>query len=374
LQLLYYLTLKLLYFLIRGKDKDTALQRIITNLSNHNLWNPSLQDRIIPVPGDLSREFFGIDRELYNQLCLDIDQIFHNGAMVHWLYPYSQLKLINVGGTYEVLRLASTGKVKPVHYISTTNVYDSDEHKTKKVVGETEVGTSTKGITGGYTQSKWISEQLIQKARQRNIPIRIYRPSYITGDSKFGIWNADDFLCRFIKGCIQLKHAPALPDLTLDMSPVDYVANAIVHIAFNNEEKNCEFNVVQDNRYTFDQLFQTLKSYGYPLEVIDYYKWRELLLAQESNSDFALRPLSALFTENWPHSLKGPVYDTINTRKALSESDIKNHTIESVIEKYFSYFVSCGFINPPVEPKNHNINWYPKQQLILNYRNKNLSS
>jgi L-aminoadipate-semialdehyde dehydrogenase len=292
--------------------------------------------------------------------------------MVHWLYHYHQLKSINVAGTIEVLKFAITSKVKPIHYISTTNVYDTDEHKNKKFVGESEVGATTKGLTGGYTQSKWISEQLIQKARKRDIPVRIYRPSYITGDSQSGIWNADDFLCRFIKGCIQLKHAPRLPDLTLDMSAVDYVANAIVNIAMNPQEKRCEFNVVQDHLYSYNELFETMKSYGYDLQIIEYEKWRELLILQESNNDFALRPFIALFNEKWPQSVKGPVYESSNTRKTLANTEIKNITIDKVIDKYFSYFISCGFLNPPEQPKNKNIDWYPKQQATLNYRNKNL--
>jgi len=45
---------------------------------------------------------------------------------------------------------------------------------------------------------------MIIAREERNIPVSIYRPGYITGDTVNGLWNTDDYLCRFIKGCIQL--------------------------------------------------------------------------------------------------------------------------------------------------------------------------
>ena len=58
----------------------------------------------------------------------DVDLIIHNGAMVHWVYPYSQMKAINVTSTAECLRLGSVGKeLSPVHFISSTSVFDSKQ-------------------------------------------------------------------------------------------------------------------------------------------------------------------------------------------------------------------------------------------------------
>ena len=54
------------------------------------------------------------------------DLIIHNGALVHWVYPYSQMKAINVTSTAECLRLGSIGKeLAPVHFVSSTSVFDS---------------------------------------------------------------------------------------------------------------------------------------------------------------------------------------------------------------------------------------------------------
>jgi len=46
-----------------------------------------------------------------------IDSIYHNGALLNYIYPYPD-KPINVLGTQEILRLACQTKLKPVHHIS----------------------------------------------------------------------------------------------------------------------------------------------------------------------------------------------------------------------------------------------------------------
>ena len=48
-------------------------------------------------------------------------------------------------------------------------------------------------LTMGYSQSKWVAERLVKIAASRGLPVSIYRPGTITGDSRTGISNLDDF-------------------------------------------------------------------------------------------------------------------------------------------------------------------------------------
>ena len=55
--------------------------------------------------------------------------MFHNGAVVHWVFPYSKMKAPNVLSTLECMRLATTGdRLKSFHFVSSTAVLDSDYH------------------------------------------------------------------------------------------------------------------------------------------------------------------------------------------------------------------------------------------------------
>jgi thioester reductase-like protein len=55
-------------------------------------------------------------------------------------------------------------------------------------------------------------------------------PAYVIGDSRTGVCNSDDFIYRFIEGCIQLRATPfADYDVTartrLDLMPVNHVVS-----------------------------------------------------------------------------------------------------------------------------------------------------
>ena len=49
----------------------------------------------------------------------------------------------------------------------------------------------------------------------RGLPVRIYRPALISGDSRTGAFNRDDILTTLIRGCVHMGAAPDL-DWTLD--------------------------------------------------------------------------------------------------------------------------------------------------------------
>lgn len=54
------------------------------------------------LAGDLARPNSGLDQEVYQQLCSEVDTIIHNGALVNHAYSYEQLFEPNVLGTVEV--------------------------------------------------------------------------------------------------------------------------------------------------------------------------------------------------------------------------------------------------------------------------------
>ena len=107
---------------------------------------------------------------------------------MHWVYPYQKLKAANVDSTKELLRLATLDKLIPVHFVSSTSVFDSDHYinngETKVTENDTLEGG--KGLTVGYGQSKWVSEKILLEARSRGIPITITRPGYVVGHSRTG--------------------------------------------------------------------------------------------------------------------------------------------------------------------------------------------
>ena len=206
-----------IYCLVRSADSIDGLDRLQQNLEYYQLWDEGDRHRIVAIPGDLEQPLFSWNESDFQTLAANIDTIYHSGAVVNWVYAYTDLKPGNVLGTQEVLRFASQGKLKSVHYISTVAVFESPDYA-QRTISEANIATQSKGLYLGYSQSKWVAEQLLLQARDRGIPVTIYRPPLISGDSQTGAWFTGDFSCRLIKGCIQMGMFPDL-DYWFDMSP-----------------------------------------------------------------------------------------------------------------------------------------------------------
>ncbi|NEP26686.1 thioester reductase domain-containing protein, partial [Moorena sp. SIO3I6] len=323
--------------------------RLQRALESYSLWNETKSSRIIPVIGELSAPLLGLDESQFNHLASQMDVIYHNGAWVNFVYSYSVLKPANVLGTHEVLRLASQTKIKPVHFISTMSVFSSSAYSDKQVIFESDSLDYTPDNDDGYAESKWVAEKLVMEARDRGLPVCIYRPGRITGHSQTGFCNTEDLFSRMIKGCIQLGAVPNLEGVFSDIVPVDYVSKAIFNISQQKESLGKAFHMVNPNDIYVNEAFNMIRSWGYPIEQMDYEKWRTKLICQTENSnENALYPLLSLFSEELPVNAEMPRYDCKHTIHGLADTDIVCPSVDSkLLNTYYSYFKSSGFLNAP---------------------------
>ncbi len=337
-----------IYCLVRASNAEKGKERLQNQLESYGLWNEIFKSRIIPLPGDMSKPLLGLSMQQFDDLAKRIDIIYHNGACVNFLYPYSVLKATNVFGTEEVLRLACQIKPKPVHFISTLSVFSSSAYSELSLVKESNPLNYKHDLESGYAQSKWVAEKLIREAQKRGLSVCIYRPGNITGSKNNGICNTNDFIWRMVKSCIQIGMAPDV-DITVDMTPVDYVAQAIVHLSLQRKSFGKAFHLFNPCPIHWTMLVDRIRSFGYPLELISYDKWRNKLIAHaERFPENALHPLLPLFFEKSPFEKREPRYDGRNTLDGLAGSNIVPYVVNTeLIRIYFSYFQNSSFLNPP---------------------------
>lgn len=343
-----------IYCLVRAVSLEEGKERIRQNLEACQLWKEELSDRITPVIGDLAKPLLGLSQQKFQELADTVEVIYHNGAFVNLVYPYSALKAVNVLGTQEILRLASLIKTKPVHFISTLDVFESDVCAGVVAIKEDDRPNSGEGLAGGYAQSKWVAEQLIATARERGIPTCIYRPGMIAGHSQTGVSNLEDLNCRMLKGFIQLGSAPSL-DMAIDMTPVDYVSGAIAHLSQQPESLGKAFHLFNPHPLHLNKLVNAVRSFGYQLQTISYEKWQEALNEiSKQSKDNALSPLSSVLLEKISSThlthlemwLVGEeIFDCQNTLNGLTKVSISCPPVdESLLAIYFAHFKQVGFL------------------------------
>ncbi|MEG5139394.1 MULTISPECIES: non-ribosomal peptide synthetase family protein [unclassified Microcoleus] len=338
-----------IYCLVRSADAESAKKRIQSSLESYLIWDESSSDRIIPIAGDLSQPLFGLSEERFRVLASKIDVIYHNGAFVKFTYPYSVLKPANVLGTQEVLRLAGQSKLKPVHLISTISVFSAMGESGIKLVREEDALTPGESLKGAYTQTKWVAEKLVEVARDRGIPVSIYRPGRISGDSQTGACNPSDLLYSLIAGCVQLGCAPD-DDKVMNVAPVDYVSRAIVHLSIQKELLGKTFHLVNTQSFQMSELLGWICSMGYPIKQVSSETWQAEIINRAGYSpENALYPLVGLFSEKvseaeMPKSATLQ-FDCQNTLDGLATTDITCPQADAnLFRTYFSYLADCGLI------------------------------
>jgi thioester reductase-like protein len=326
--------------LVRQREDTGGMESIEANLRRYGLWQTEWEERIAPVAGDLGEPLFGM-AEGFDALAKKVDLVIHAAAVVNLVYPYAALKAANVGGTREVLRLASRHGVKPVHHVSTNGIFPPGMGLCEE---ETDLDELTEAREDGYGQSKWVAEKLVREAAGRDLPVCIYRPGNVSGHSESGASNPRDLLGAVIVESTRLGCAPEVEGWHMEMTPVDFVAAAILHLASERAAQGGTYHLANPDPPPADEVFDRLEEQGYPLERLPYDEWLQRIDAappEEGSPGEVLQGASPSADELWERN----TYEDHNARRALGESGPTRPAIDGdLMETYARYFARQGWV------------------------------
>ena len=315
------------------------IKKPFQKIGRENDWIEN-EDRIILLDGDLSLPFFGWNKEKWNEISQEINEIFHSGALVNLSMPFnSTLKLVNVNGTKTVIKMAIQSNSK-INYVSSVSVLSEN--------GKEEFLTMSalNSIGGkGYGASKAISEILLTKVNEKfGIELNIFRISSISGDTISGYFNTKDFTGLIISISV-LIGAIVYSDMKMQWIPVDFVAKAIVLLS-NVEEKRRNIYHLCGNGPTlkevFVQLRKMIKINDKELDVVTAEKWRSLLsrLPPDYFANSILNSFKNLHFENRAMEIDSHLtFDTLTRHYNISHLPIIS---SDIIDKYLSFLQSSG--------------------------------
>ncbi|OBH89410.1 fatty acyl-AMP ligase [Mycobacterium sp. E2733] len=252
-----------LHALMRATDAEHGLDRVIASLHRAHLWSRELEAevraRVRVICGDLAKPDLGIGEPAFQRLADSIDAIVHNGALVNYVRTYDALRPANVLGTHELLRLAMTAHRKRFHLVSSTFIYGWTP---KVVVRESDANTEMSGLDFGYSQTKWVAEQLVLAAQRQGLDVHVYRPVLIS-PTNAGFGSQDDIFVRFT--AFMIEHGLAVQaDNQVSLLPADLIADHIVALMDLPAEAGTVFNMTADDYYNIVDITRLLSErYGY---------------------------------------------------------------------------------------------------------------
>ncbi|KAJ6252280.1 fatty acid coa synthetase family [Anaeramoeba flamelloides] len=360
-QLLLIKSVQNIYCLVRSKGVDDGKQRLwnrflnnFVNLQendhNNNLKQAEIlfNTKVKIIPGSLEKEKFGMDNDSFTKLANELNLIFHIGANVNMMYPYSILKGPNVDGTKTIIELSLTNQVLkgkiPIHYTSTISVIPKDHPDIENFMEDSDPLTVEPKLTTGYGQTKWVSEALLEKAKKEyNLQILIWRVSSIFCSTKTGFLNNRDFLFIILHGFIYMKSVPKyLLQNQWDLLPVDTCAQIMTYLAFN-KPKECFkqkcLHLANPYKLKFHEIIDGLnEGNDFGIKELEFSKFRSAL----DNSLNTKNPLKAVHTyfqydKNNVVKRKTRHLDTTKLINLL-DNKVKIPKIDKmVMDKYASY-------------------------------------
>jgi len=349
--------------LIRAETDELAMERLLSTCQKQRHCQSSwpVTAKITALAGDLTKHHFNLSTEQWENLTKSVNVILHCGAQVHWLYSYQQLRSANVLSTLSCLQLVSESlNCRSFCFVSSTSVLDCDDYShPSTVVNESDLlKSSHTELASGYAQSKYVSEQLVIRARQRqllpnNCSVTVIRPGYILGHSVSGVSNTDDFIFRILKGCLQMGIRPKGLNGHLNAVTVDDVALCCVQVMMHPElsytnNNNGVYHIWQSNHFSFDWMFSVLDQFGYVCKDVCYEFWcqklSELFHATTSLAisnqqsitkpqlveENSLFPLLHFVLDNLPQKCRSVTLNDDRMNRLLRQTETKEHSRKSI--------------------------------------------
>ena len=183
------------------------------------------------VEGDITKPDLGIEPEDLDITREEVTDVFHLAAVYDLAVSKELAFKVNLEGTQNVNAFVrSLPKLRRYNYISTCYVAG---RRTGHIL-ETELEHHA-GFRNYYEETKYLAEMEVEKMKGE-IPLTIFRPSVVVGDSKSGETAKYDGIYYLIR---YLLRSPSLlrfvnvgnKDVRLNLVPVDFVVEGIAAIS-----------------------------------------------------------------------------------------------------------------------------------------------
>lgn len=358
-----------LKLLVREMNVDirSRIDKVFSNLLTGDKYN-ELKEKIEVIKGDITHRYLGMAKRDLVRIGDEVQDIFHCAASVSFEDKNKKMiKRQNVDGTRNILELARKLKIKNFHYMSTA--YVAGQRKGIAYEDELDKGQRFNNI---YEESKFEAEKLVREYQDRyRIRSSIYRPAVVIGDSNtgrtsnfFGFYGLIKNLylllemfkrdlakegrrskaagVSFKNGVLHIPLCvPAIANKTLNLVPVDYIIEVILHLY---DQKNCygkTFHIINPNPPTIGHIQRLvchiLKISG--VKIID-------------PNEFHAKPKSSLeefFSESIrtyrPYLEKEePIFSSRNTQQFLGDNFIKcPYITEQLMTKLISFCIQADW-------------------------------
>jgi len=240
--------------LVQAKFADLAACRV----DELSAGEPDLAGRIRLVEGDITRPGLGLPSD--NALAGSVTELWHLAAVYDLAVPRDLGVRVNVEGTRYVLDFAACcPRLERLHYFSTCYVSGRFPGAFREVDLE-QAGP----FNNFYEETKHFAEVEVRRHMANGLPVTIYRPSIVVGDSVTGETQKFDgpyFVIQWLLRQPRIALLPVIGDPSLtcvNVVPVDFLLDAVTHLAGLPQSRGRTYQLADPRPLTVAEMLKLL--------------------------------------------------------------------------------------------------------------------
>lgn len=329
----------------RGASANERLERLLETTFDGDA-PAGFQARLTLYAGDTTLPRFGLDSRAWQHV-LRTTHIVHLAACTRFDMPLDAIRRHNVDGVAHVLELASAtreaGTLRRLAHVSTAYVAGAQGGQ---------VDADALDLDGRfrntYERSKAEGERLVRQ-HMASLPITVFRPSIVVGDSRNGEVSGVNTIYWSIKAYLRgMRVLLARADTPIDLVPVDYVCDALLYILQREDSVGHCFLLAGGARTTISlgNLAAQICNYlGTPTPRILPPGLFSLIRVAAKLRCLGTRHLRVIRNTGsyLPYFVSNPTFDTTSTENVLNGSGIEVPPFESYVGRLLDYCLKQGW-------------------------------
>ncbi|CDI76871.1 Soraphen polyketide synthase A, related, related [Eimeria acervulina] len=250
--------------IVRAKDADHALDRIRQACKEAKCWKEEYCSRIHPIPGDFTLPNLGLEEEQMEELSRKVDVVYHTGGDVNLLSNYARLRSSNVLCILGIVNFCTRHRLKPLHFASTLGQFPAffceftGAYRDYRITEDSrptveEMEAFYPPLRMGYPWSKWAAELVLCSARDKGLPVFLYRLPNTYVAYSTGYTNRTDYATALMVSTIQEGIFP-VGCAAAPLTPVDIICEMLVGVSLLEKPKHFVYHLFDPRAITREHL------------------------------------------------------------------------------------------------------------------------
>lgn len=209
--------------------------------------------RLALVSGDITQPGLGVENA--GTLQRQVTEFFHFAAIYDLSVPRQPALRVNVDGTRHALEFAAAcPRLTRFHHVSTCYV----SGRRPGIFRESDLERGQK-FNNAYEETKYLAEVAVREHGLGGMPVTVYRPGIVVGDSRSGETQKYDgpyFILRWLlrqPTVAVLPVPPGAADLRVNFVPRDYVVGAIDALSALPASRGVTYQLADPDPPTIDE-------------------------------------------------------------------------------------------------------------------------